>query len=227
MWYKVKDTITTDPKLHIIAQKSKSYRCEVISLWVHLLEKASQKRNAGSMGTIDFETIDYALEFTPNKSERIYKALEEKGMVKDGAVVNWGQHQADPTAAERKRRQREKEKQEAEDAAKESQDATPSHGDDTEGHDVTTDRLDRLERLERDKEEIKINLLYNFDIESFLDDAARLECKEIAKKYGWDFHALMKKYNDAIKTKKMKVFKGREISAFVKWCESFASKNAP
>lgn len=105
-WYKAANNITSDSALHLIAAKTKCYRHEVIALWILLLEKASHENNKGNLGSIDFEEIDFHLDFLNGKSEKIYKAFEEKGKIKDNQLVKWQEHQIDNTAAERQRKSR-------------------------------------------------------------------------------------------------------------------------
>jgi hypothetical protein len=107
----------------MVAVKTKCYKHEVIAMWFYLLECASRKNNNGYLGNIDFEEIDFALDFTPNKSEKIYLAFVERGKIKDGSIVNWQEYQAD-TSKERTKKWREKQRDVT------SQNVTERHGDD-------------------------------------------------------------------------------------------------
>lgn len=108
-WYKASNNITTDPALSLIAAKTKTYRHEVIAVWVCLLERASREQNGGHLGNIDFEEIDFALELLPGKSKKIIAALEEKEKITNRCLANWGKHQPDTsTARTRKYRERQK-----------------------------------------------------------------------------------------------------------------------
>jgi len=136
-WYKASSHLTIDPKLALIAERSRCYRCEVIALWVHLLEIANKVDEQGALGTLDFEVIDYTLGFTGGRAKKIYQFMEDK-LVKDGQVMKWTEHQIDSTANERKRAQREREK---------SQNVTPCHSD---NRDVTHVTLEETRVEEKD-----------------------------------------------------------------------------
>jgi hypothetical protein len=104
-WLKLSNNVTTDSKLALIAAKSKSYRHEVIALWIHLLCVASQKENRGKLGDLDFEEIDYLLEFLSGKSQKIYNEMQQR-LLDGDQIINWSEYQADPTARDRQRRSR-------------------------------------------------------------------------------------------------------------------------
>jgi len=109
-WYKAMNNITSDPALHLVAEKSKCYRHEVIAFWILLLEKASQKNDNGAIGEIDFEETDFTLGLLCGKSKKIFNSLIERGKIIDFTIKNWAKHQADTSNAERQRRFRERQK---------------------------------------------------------------------------------------------------------------------
>lgn len=141
-WLKCSNTIALDPKFGIVANLSKSYKHEVLAVWIYLLGEASAKNEKGFLGKPDFDAIDYALDLLKGRSEKIYMALTVKELITpDGYIKNWTKHQADPTAAERQRKSRERKKEL-------SQDVTPCHSDITESHAVTVEEKRGEEKRE-------------------------------------------------------------------------------
>jgi len=150
---KVSNNLTQDPALHLIAAKTKCYRHEVIAFWILLLEKASQENNQGELGNLDFEEIDFALDFLLGKSKKIFEALIERGKVSDYRIVNWAKHQADTSNAERQRRFRERKKDNDS-----NDDVTLRNVTVTESNAVTLEE-NRREENRRDKKEVSISPL--------------------------------------------------------------------
>ncbi len=157
-WFKCSNTIALNPKLGIVAHQSKTYKHEVLALWVYLLAEASRNGDKGNLGKLDFEAIDYALDFTPNRAQKIYKAFNDKGLIENNSIVGWLEYQADPTAAERQRKSR------ANKASK-SQPVTPSHSDVTESHEVTPEEKRREEKREDNDDDYKQKLFIEISLE--------------------------------------------------------------
>ncbi len=107
-WYKSSNTTTIDPTFAVIAKKSKSYKCEVLAVWFHLLERASRKGEAGFIGDLDPEEIELALDLLPGKLIKIVACMGERGLIEKGFIAGWGKFQADPTNAERQKKWRER-----------------------------------------------------------------------------------------------------------------------
>lgn len=136
-WFKTDNKLTVNTKLALVATKTKAYKHEVIAAWMHLLCMAAHEENHGDLGNVEFEEIDLALEFTPGRTEKIYKAFEDRKMIAGGKIINWKKHQADPTNAERQRRHRDKNK--------------VSNGNVTDSNDVTVEERRREEKRGEEK----------------------------------------------------------------------------
>ncbi len=108
-WYKAQNNIINSPMLAMVAKSTKSYKSEVIAYWFALMERASQKNNSGNLCDIDHDETDFALEFTPGKSKKLYEAFEARGKIKDGTLVNWAEYQPE-TSTERVKKYRENKK---------------------------------------------------------------------------------------------------------------------
>jgi len=146
------NNITSDPALHLVAEKSKCYRHEVIAFWILLLEKASQKNDNGIIDEIDFEETDFTLGLLSGKSQTIFKALVERGKIIDFTIKNWAKHQADTSNAERQRKFRDKKK-----ANESNDDVTLRNVTVTQNNAVTLEEK-RREEIRIDKEVSKIEL---------------------------------------------------------------------
>lgn len=105
----------SDPKWPLIARKSGVNVGVVVSVWVSLLEQASQDEERGSVADFDGETFDALYGYDDGTCSKVVAAMVEKGLIKDGCISAWGRRQVrDEGAAERKRLQREREKLEKE-----------------------------------------------------------------------------------------------------------------
>lgn len=116
-WFRWYHGTTDDKKFTVIARKAGVPRATVLAVWSTLVEQASTRQDRGSLDGYDFEEIAACLEIDIEQVERVYKALEEKEVIKAGRLKNWEKRQPkteDPTATERKRAQREREKLRAE-----------------------------------------------------------------------------------------------------------------
>lgn len=154
-WYKAANNLTSDPALHLIAAKTKCYKHEVIAFWVLLLERASQENNQGELGNLDFEEMDFALDFLAGKSKKIFDALCEKQKIEINSIKNWQKYQADTSNAERQRRFREKHK-----ANENNADVTLHNVTVTQNNDVTLEEK-RREEIRKEKKEVSIPLRFD------------------------------------------------------------------
>jgi hypothetical protein len=142
-WFRWHHGSVTDPKFRLVAKKARARFGDVITIWAFVLEAASADAERGTIGQLDFETLDDMLDAEEGTAARILDAMAARGLV-DGnnRIAAWDKRQPkreDDTAAERKRRQREREHEMAvtgngvtEDV---SRDVTHGHADVTHGHD--------------------------------------------------------------------------------------------
>lgn len=171
-WFRWFNGTSIDPKMKLIAKRSKQKLPAVIAVWAMLLERASESEERGKITGFDCETIDVYLGLRDGATRAIMDAMEAKEMIAGDIVCKWSERQVkkeDETATERKRLQREREKLEKEKLALEAkyealekkmkelqgvskeknsnkQDVTGCH---TTSHDVT------LDKIRRDKKEIQ------------------------------------------------------------------------
>lgn len=131
-WLRLYHGTSSNPKLAMIANKAGARPCEMTAFWLCLLEHASQQKPRGSVESIDLELIAFSQGIDAETLHRLYKGLEEKRVIVDGRIVSWDEYQYahDPTAAERKRRQRKNDKSAVPD------DTSTDHG--LERHDAVT-----------------------------------------------------------------------------------------
>lgn len=115
-WFRWHHGTVTDPKLGLIAKKAGVSMAEVIAIWAHLLEAASESEDRGNPGVPDFESMDFALGVEEGVAQRVYGLMRDKALIAQdtGRLVAWERRQPkrereDDGGAERKRRQRERE----------------------------------------------------------------------------------------------------------------------
>lgn len=140
-WFRYYHGTQQDQKLTMIAKKIGVRRCEMTAVWCELMDYASRHVTRGHVTNCDLEVIAFTQDIELEIVTKIYQALEEKNVIKDGRLTNWEKRQPkkeDTTAAERKRKQRarDKEKKEAEEAVKNNESVT---NDVTQCHDVSRD----------------------------------------------------------------------------------------
>ena len=95
-WFRWHHGSVTDPKFLLVARRAGSSLPDVLAVWAFLLEAASAATPRGSYGVIDAEAVDCLFGF-PNTELRtadIIAALEARGMLADGRVVEWEKRQA-------------------------------------------------------------------------------------------------------------------------------------
>lgn len=139
-WFRWHHGSVTDPKFQLVAKKAGVRLGDVITVWAFVLEKASADADRGTIGELDFETLDFLLGADEGTSVRILDAMTARGLIEGSRIVRWNERQPkkeDETANERKRRQREREHAERMAALvtdEESRDVTLGHGDVTPRH---------------------------------------------------------------------------------------------
>lgn len=139
-WFRWHHGSVTDPKFQLVAKKAGVRLGDVIAVWAFVLEKASADAERGTIGQIDFETLDFLLGTDEGTAARILDAMTARGLIEGTRVAKWDERQPkkeDESANERKRRQREREHAERMAGlvtGEESRDVTPCHADVTPGH---------------------------------------------------------------------------------------------
>lgn len=187
-WFRWHHGSVTDPKFQLVAKKAGARLGDVITVWAFILEKASADADRGTIGPIDFETLDFLLGAEDGTSIRILDAMSARGLIAGSRVAKWEERQPkreDETAAERKRRQREREHQL--DLA--SLEVPPT---DVESRGVTRSH----DREEERREEKKENILPGFALfwaawPSSDRKQARGKCHDAWKKAGAEPHAAL------------------------------------
>jgi hypothetical protein len=128
-WFRWFTGSTTDPKFQIVARKSGQNVASVLGVWAMLLERACQSADRGAVDGFDCEGADVILGLEDGAACSIVEALKDKGLILAERIAKWEARQPkkeDPTAAERKRTQRERER-------------SVTERDDTVGHDMSRD----------------------------------------------------------------------------------------
>jgi len=112
-WFRWYTGTVDDKKFTVVAKKAQVPRVIVLGVWQSIIEHAATRQDRGSLDGYDFEENAACLEIEPDEVERVYRALEEKEVIASGRLKNWEKRQPkneDPTAAKRKREQRERDK---------------------------------------------------------------------------------------------------------------------
>jgi hypothetical protein len=143
-WFRWHHGSVTDPKFQLVAKKAGVRLGDVIAVWAFVLEKASADVDRGTIGQIDFETLDFLLGTDEGTAARILDAMTGRGLIAGDRIAKWEERQPkreDDTAAERKRRQREREHEmELAVTAEKSHHVPPVSRDVTHGHDRGEER---------------------------------------------------------------------------------------
>lgn len=154
-WFRWHHGSVTDPKFQLVAKKAGVRLGDVIAVWAFVLEKASADTDRGTIGQIDFETLDFLLGAEEGAAVRILDAMTARGLIEGSRIARWNERQPkreDETAAERKRRQREREHEEkmaacvTDDAARY---VTQGHAEGTQGHDRGEERREEEKKTEK------------------------------------------------------------------------------
>lgn len=117
-WFRWHHGSVTDPKFQLVARKAGARLGDVITVWAFVLEKASADADRGTIGELDFETIDFLLGAEDGTTVRILDAMTARGLIEGSRIAAWEKRQPkrereDDTAAERKRQQRAREAEES------------------------------------------------------------------------------------------------------------------
>jgi hypothetical protein len=114
-WFRWYHGAASDTKWSIIARLSKQNIGTVVSIWIALLEHASQADPRGSVADFDHETIDALYGYPEGTTVTTCNAMKRKGLFDDEMmIVSWAKRQPkrerEDNSAERVRKHREKKK---------------------------------------------------------------------------------------------------------------------
>lgn len=123
-WFRWHHGSVTDPKFGLIAKKAGARVSDVIAVWVFILENASSESERGTVGELDFESIEHLLGLDEGQAGRILEAMSQRGLIDGDRITSWDKRQPKrerdtDSSAERTRAYR--------DRQKESSDATQNH----------------------------------------------------------------------------------------------------
>ena len=112
-WFRWHHGSVTDPKFQLVARKAGARLGDVITVWAFVLEAASSHVERGTVGAMDFETLDFLLGAEEGTAMRILDAMTQRGLIEGDQVAQWDKRQPkrereDGGAADRKRAQRER-----------------------------------------------------------------------------------------------------------------------
>lgn len=88
-WYKAYTGMSTNTKLKMVAAKAGCSLSEVVHFWLYLLELACGNTPRGSLRGLDREIAAFELGMAEEVVQRIYAALEERGLVAKGTIAKW------------------------------------------------------------------------------------------------------------------------------------------
>ena len=83
----------TDPKFAIVAQRAKTTRANVISVWAYLLETASQANKRGDVTRCDAEDVAVTLDVKTPIVDAILDAMRSKKLIENGRLAGWDKRQ--------------------------------------------------------------------------------------------------------------------------------------
>lgn len=112
-WFRWHHGSVTDPKFQLVARKAGARLGDVITVWAFVLEAASANAERGTIGPLDFETIDFLLGAEEGTAMHILDAMTQRGLIDGSQIAQWDKRQPkrereDNGAADRKRAQRER-----------------------------------------------------------------------------------------------------------------------
>lgn len=94
-WFRWHHGSVNDPKFQLVAKRSHSRVADVIAVWACLLEAASMAEQRGSVGEIDFEAMDCALDLDDGQTARIVDAMRARALIEgdDCLISSWEKRQ--------------------------------------------------------------------------------------------------------------------------------------
>ena len=131
-WFRAHHGITSDTKWAVIARKSGQCIGTVVSVWIAILDHASQNEDRGSLYGFDAETIDALYGYDDGVTASIITALETKGVIFGNRIVNWEKRQPEREDNSSERVRRFREKQQSAEVQQKEDDSSNCHDDETQ-----------------------------------------------------------------------------------------------
>jgi hypothetical protein len=151
-WFRWWHGSVTDPKFGAVSISAKCSLPEVLSVWIALLEHASQSKNRGSIEDCPADEIAWSLRIGCETVANILSAFELRGMIKNGRIDAWERRQpmredavyeGSKTSSQRVREFRERKRNE--DQSANNADETQRNADETHQSRQDTDTEKRRE----------------------------------------------------------------------------------
>jgi hypothetical protein len=93
-WWRAHHGMSTDGKLAAIAVRAKARRCEVLALWVSLLEHASANDERGNVAGVEAEDLSATLDCEVSTVSAVLSAFRDRKMILPGGMLaNWAKRQ--------------------------------------------------------------------------------------------------------------------------------------
>jgi hypothetical protein len=92
-WFRWHHGSVTDPKFGLVAKKAGARIGDVIALWAFLLEAASSDADRGTIGQLDFESIEHLLGLGDGDAVRILEAMTARGLIVGSRIASWEKRQ--------------------------------------------------------------------------------------------------------------------------------------
>lgn len=92
-WFRWHHGSVTDPKFQLVARKAGARLGDVIAVWAFVLEKSSADLDRGTVGQLDFETIDFLLGADEGTAVRILDAMTARGLLVGNRIARWDERQ--------------------------------------------------------------------------------------------------------------------------------------
>lgn len=92
-WFRAYHSMSTDPKLHVIARAAKVPRGLIVGAWVAILSEASQASDRGDVSEVSPEALAYLIDVKPHVAKRIYEAIWASNLIADQRVAAWEKRQ--------------------------------------------------------------------------------------------------------------------------------------
>ena len=102
-----------DGKFKLIAHKAKTTMPNVLSVWLWLLDYASQQDTRGDIKDLDPEEVDVYYAFDEGTTQKILDEMECRNLIADGRVQHWERFQSNEAEKNRERQKRFREKHSA------------------------------------------------------------------------------------------------------------------
>ncbi len=152
-WFRWHHGSVIDPKFQLVAKRASARLGDVIAVWALILESASGNDERGTVGPLDFESIDLLLGAEDGTSSRIVEAMRQRALVDEaGRICAWDKRQPkrereDDCSSERVRAYRSRNATERHEApcGATSDDETPCNA--TERHETPREEKSREEKI--------------------------------------------------------------------------------